>query len=179
MLNKCSNSLDYSDALRLTVSGAGTPASRSNVRASAMTTKEIQMFKIPRLSCRRRVISGTTALVVLLGLAFSASAFGFSQVIFNGFTAGYLSSCNCEHAPNRHSLTSADADNTGGYDGSCVNALNDSDGTWAGETYCTYSYTSHPYCGCRLRWGYNMDSGQFLNTNHVNYGTDVVGIQYY
>ena len=58
----------------------------------------------------------------------------------------------------RHSLTYVQAyDTRAEYPGACVNALN-ADGTgWAGTTYCTqYSlqWVSHPYCGCKLRYGF-------------------------
>lgn len=39
----------------------------------------------------------------------------------------------------------------------CVNALNDDNRQWAGSTFCTNSSDTnvgHPYCGCRLRWGW-------------------------
>lgn len=119
------------------------------------------------------------AAIAIIGMALVAAqagpAFAWSQVIFNGFTASYQG----ERAPNRHSLTAADADRTGGNDQACVNALNDNNGQWAGDTYCHGDYTSHPYCGCQLRWGYNFDGGQWTNPNHINYGVNVLGIQYY
>lgn len=53
----------------------------------------------------------------------------------------------------RHSLTSVGAGGTGW---TCVNALNADGSGWAGSSYCAPpgEYTSHPYCGCRLRYGH-------------------------
>lgn len=61
----------------------------------------------------------------------------------------------------RHSLTSVWATWYDGFD-ACLNALN-ADGTgWAGATYCANRYDTnvgHPYCGCKLRYGYAFGSG--------------------
>jgi hypothetical protein len=119
-----------------------------------------------------RCLIPLAATAALLVAAATASAASYNY--YNGFTASYSGEYGA-----RHSLTKNEVTVTGGYDGACINALNDDGSGWAGSTYCTYSYTYHPYCGCKLRKPWVADSGQFLNTNHVNYGVYVVAIGFY
>lgn len=107
-------------------------------------------------------------------LAPAASAEATSYVYWNGFTASY----NGEYGA-RHSLTKNEVTRTGGNDIACINALNADGSGWAGSTYCSYTYTSHPYCGCKLRYPWVVDGGQWYNSNHINYGVYVVAIGSY
>ena len=74
---------------------------------------------------------------------------------YNDIYAGWLN-VNGAWGP-RHSLSSVWATWYDGYD-ACMNALNDSDSTWAGSWgYCAHpgdTNRGHLYCACRLRWGY-------------------------
>lgn len=53
----------------------------------------------------------------------------------------------------RHSLIAVQSAASGW---ACVNALNADGSGWAGSSYCAGpgQSTSHPYCGCKLRYGY-------------------------
>jgi hypothetical protein len=87
---------------------------------------------------------------VVVALCLPATALAGNDLIFDGWvgTTG-------AYGP-RHSLTSVDTSWHDGYN-SCVNALEADGSGWAGASYCAgpgASYTSHPYCGCALRFGW-------------------------
>ena len=94
------------------------------------------------------------AMLCIAGLAVPASAMAGSDNIYNG-----ILDANGAWGP-RHSLSSVWA-TWYQYDLACLNALNDSDGTWAGATVCAWSLDTnrgHLYCSCRLRWGWGGSS---------------------
>ena len=99
------------------------------------------------------------------------AALGYSLVISNGhyYDLGGVYAA-------RHSLTKVDVQNTGSsvYEYACENALNADTATWAqSSSYCAPAgvYVYHPFCGCRLRFGWNGPQN--------DYGAWMVGIEYY
>lgn len=56
----------------------------------------------------------------------------------------------------RHSLTNVHGVGWDSREYTCVNAINDDDNTYAGQSICAPagSLASHDYCGCRLRHGF-------------------------
>lgn len=115
----------------------------------------------------RRRWRASLAVTAVLALAISASAYGYSTLIANEWV-----NAQGKFGP-RHTLTGADVDfiqNDDSYTQACVNALNSSDGSWAGSSYCTRTYVYHAYCGCRLRYGWNGSTGAY---------TRVVGVEMY
>ncbi len=114
------------------------------------------------MSCKTWMQAGSRRKMRLLlitalcaaSLAMPASAMAGSDTIWYGNlgTGG-------NYGP-RHSLTSVWA-TWYSYDNSCLNALNADGSGWAGDTYCAWTGDTnlgHPYCGCKLRYGYGFSS---------------------
>jgi hypothetical protein len=114
----------------------------------------VRRSAVRRVPCRL-VIAGVVGASVL---SLPSVALAGSDTVWNGYL--YASQGWKSLAP-RHSLNSVNfSGSSTGVDPmnqvalGCVNAWNADGSGWAGSTYCSWPSTSHPYCGCQLRYGY-------------------------
>lgn len=95
---------------------------------------------------RGRVTATFVAVFCTLGLALPASSFALYDFIVNN---QWIADTWIPGTQNRMLTSVQGISPTGNV---CVNAVNVSNYTWAGETFCG-NQPSHPYCGCVLRFG--------------------------